>query len=159
MSHPLYNTTGLQKDNKSHVMYALANKQMELKQLEDEYKVKINKIKSDLVAMEQVICLFDENCTETLDKINKKNQNTRIVTKSGEHRFARGELGKLILTQLRISTKPLTINEVHDKIKTLMKYDFDFKTNVKDGLKTLSNKGITEVAESIGRNNAYKIKD
>jgi hypothetical protein len=34
--HPLYNTTGLQKNKKSHVLYALANKQMELKQLEDD---------------------------------------------------------------------------------------------------------------------------
>ena len=42
--HPLYNTTGLQKNNKSHVLYALADKQMELKQFEDEYKSKIAKV-------------------------------------------------------------------------------------------------------------------
>ena len=70
--HPLYNQTGLQKDNKSHVMYALSNKQMELKQLEDEYKSKIAKIKTDLIAMEQVICLFDNNCSETIEKLNTK---------------------------------------------------------------------------------------
>ena len=43
--HPLYNTTGLQKNNKSHVVYALANKQMELKQIQNEYEAKISKIK------------------------------------------------------------------------------------------------------------------
>ena len=38
--HPLYNQTGFQKNNKSHVLYALANKQMELKQIQDEYEAK-----------------------------------------------------------------------------------------------------------------------
>ena len=50
--HPLYNDTGLQKNNKSHVLYALATKQMELKQIEDEYQAKILKVKSDLSALE-----------------------------------------------------------------------------------------------------------
>jgi len=66
--HPLYNTTGLQKDNKSHVLYALANKQMELKRLEDEYRTKIIKIKSDLSALEHTICLFDSDCSEIIAK-------------------------------------------------------------------------------------------
>jgi len=39
--HPLYNTTGLQKNNKSHILYALADKQMELQQLQKEYSEKI----------------------------------------------------------------------------------------------------------------------
>lgn len=43
---------------------------MALKQIQDEYEAKISKIKSDLAAMEQVICLFDGDC----DKIIKKNK-------------------------------------------------------------------------------------
>ena len=45
--HPLYNSTGLQKNNRSHVMYALANKQLELKQTQEEYETKISKLKSE----------------------------------------------------------------------------------------------------------------
>ncbi len=61
MTHPLYNQTGLQKNNKSHILYSLANNQMELKQIQDEYKAKISKIKNDLMALETTICLFDES--------------------------------------------------------------------------------------------------
>jgi hypothetical protein len=57
--HPLYNQTGLQRDNKSHVLYALANKQMELKLIQDEYEAKISKIRVDLLALETTICLFN----------------------------------------------------------------------------------------------------
>ncbi len=70
--HPLYNTTGLQKNNKSHVLYALADKQMELKQLQKEYSKKILKIKSDLSSLKTTICLFDDDCENTIAKISKK---------------------------------------------------------------------------------------
>ena len=63
--HPLYNTTGLQKNNKSHVLYALANKQMELQELQEEYSKKISKVQSDLSALEATICLFDGDCDKT----------------------------------------------------------------------------------------------
>ncbi len=60
--HPFYNQTGLQRDNKSHVLYALANKQMELKLIQEEYEAKISKIRVDLSALETTICLFDGEC-------------------------------------------------------------------------------------------------
>ena len=50
--HPLYNTTGLQKNNISHVFYALVDKQIELKQLQKEYS---KKIKSDLIALKSIV--------------------------------------------------------------------------------------------------------
>lgn len=62
--HPLYNKTGLQKNNKSHVLYALADKQIELQKLQEEYSTKIAKVKSDLSALETTICLFDDDCRE-----------------------------------------------------------------------------------------------
>jgi hypothetical protein len=68
--HPLYNQTGLQRDNKSHVLYALANKQMELKLIQDEYEAKISKIRVDLLALETTICLFNGDCSKTIEKLN-----------------------------------------------------------------------------------------
>jgi len=44
--HPLYNKSGLQKNNKLHLLYVLTNKQMELQQLQEEYSKKIAKIKA-----------------------------------------------------------------------------------------------------------------
>lgn len=109
--HPLYNSTGLQKNNKSHILYALANKQMELKQLEEEYEIKISKIKSDISAMEQVICLFDGDCDETIEKINTHNESKRVRAKS-KSLFSHGELKQLVLKTLRTSNKPLKTDDI-----------------------------------------------
>lgn len=81
MTHPLYNQTGLQKNNKSHILYALANNQMELKQIQDEYKAKISKIKNDLMALKTTICLFDDNSLETIKKLTTRTSNTDIKSK------------------------------------------------------------------------------
>ena len=70
--HPLYNQTGLQKENKSHVLYTLADKQMELKLIQDEYEAKVSKIRRDLAALETTICLFDENCTPLCSMITQQ---------------------------------------------------------------------------------------
>ena len=118
--HPLYNETGLQKDNKSHVLYALANKQMELKQIQDEYEAKILKIKADLEAMEQVICLFDGDCGKTIEKLNiKSSSNNRKPRKSY---FKSGEAMSLILKTLRVANKELSFQE-------LLKLIWDIKSN------------------------------
>lgn len=109
--HPLYNQTGLQKNNKSHVVYALANKQMELKQIQEEYEAKISKIKSDLVAMEQVICLFDADCSKTIKKINTHSDNKRVRAKP-KSLFGHGELKLLVLKTLRTSSKPLKTDDI-----------------------------------------------
>jgi hypothetical protein len=110
--HPLYNQTGLQKENKSHVLYALADKQMELKLIQDEYEAKVSKIRRDLAALETTICLFDENCSETIKALNTKMK--RAVKTKREMFFERGELRKLILTILRTSKKPLRTGEMTD---------------------------------------------
>lgn len=126
--HPLYNQTGLQRDNKSHVLYALASKQMELKQIQDEYEIKISKIKLDLVALETTICLFDCDCNETIKKISEK-------TKSSKKRernllFERGELKKLILMTLRTSNNPLKTDEITNNILKIKEFDNQYFVNV-----------------------------
>lgn len=110
-THPLYNLTGLQKNNKSHVLYALANKQMELKQTEEEYNAKIAKIKSDLTAMEQVICLFDGDCGKTIEKINTHNNKKTQRTKP-QSLFKHGELKQMVLKTLRTANSPLKTDDI-----------------------------------------------
>lgn len=117
--HPLYNTTGLQKNNKSHVLYALTNKQIELKQLEDEYEKKISKIKADLTAMEQVICLFDGDCGKTIEKINNKSATSKPRVRNKY--FSKGECRKLVLTALRTATVPLKTEQISLKVQDLKK--------------------------------------
>ncbi len=92
-------------------MYALANKQMELKQIQDEYEAKISKIKSDLVAMEQVICLFDGDCSKTIEKINTYSDNKRVRAKP-KSLFGHGELKSLVLKTLRTSNNPLKTDDL-----------------------------------------------
>jgi uncharacterized protein YsxB (DUF464 family) len=108
--HPLYNTTGLQKNNKSHVLYALTDKQMELQQLQEEYNKKIIKIKSDLSALEHTICLFDSDCEEFFKKI--KGKTTRNSVKKRNSYFERGEAKKLILRALRTAKEPLKTSDI-----------------------------------------------
>jgi len=132
--HPLYNTTGFQKNNKSHVLYALANKQMELQQLEDEYKSKIAKVKSDLSALEHTICLFDRDCDETIQKLNNRTTHKHI------RRFKQGEMSSLILKELKSSDEAMTIKEITFNIQE--KYDFDVASHVRDGCKSLVKKGL-----------------
>ena len=119
--HPLYNQTGLQKDNKSHVLYALANKQMELKQLEDEYKTKIAKIKTDLIAMEQVICLFDDNCSETIEKIDKKV--SQSTNKKRNSYFKAGEAQNIVLSILKTSSTPVPTADLTKEAIRIQKLD------------------------------------
>ena len=141
--HPLYNTTGLQKNNKSHIMYALANKQMELKQLEDEYEAKISKIKSDLTALETTICLFDENCSETINRLDQKVKNSK--TKTRNIFFKSGEAMKLVLQTLRLSNNPLSFQEIFQKI-------WDIKSKEID----ISQKDKFEKSLSVTLNSIYK---
>lgn len=159
--HPLYNTTGLQKNNKSHVMYALANKQMELKQLEDEYEAKISKIKSDLIAMKQVICLFDEDCNKTIKKLNTKSSN--IIPKKRNKYFIKGECKKLILTTLRTAIEPLKSDEIATnivKIKNLENEDFiKIQKSILAQLKVLEKNNLAYKFDKVGLNYLWKIKD
>lgn len=113
--HPLYNHSGLQRENKSHILYALANKQMELKRIQEEYEAKITKLRSDLSALETTICLFDGNCSETLHKLNHKVKRTSTIKR--DCRFEKGELKKLVLSILRTSSTPLKTDQI---TKTIM---------------------------------------
>ena len=70
--HPLYNNSGLQKNNKSHVLYALANKQMELKQLEDEYQTKLLKIKLIFQHLRQLSVFLMEIVVRPSRRLMKK---------------------------------------------------------------------------------------
>ena len=123
MTHPLYNQTGLQKNNKTHVLYALANKQMELKQIQDEYEVKINKIKTDLIALETTICLFDNNGVETIKKLNKRTSNPSTKPKTRNRHFEKGEAKKLVLRVLRTSNNSLKTDEISLEVQKLKGID------------------------------------
>ena len=162
--HPLYNTTGLQKHNKSHVLYALADKQMELKQLEDEYQSKIAKVKSDLSALEHTICLFDNDCSETIAKITQKSANKRVVSRN--RYFDKGEIKKLILTTLRTADKPLKTSDIAlscQKIKNISINDKKInKTIAKIVISTMRQLEKKKLVEAVGKDGLsilWKIKD
>ena len=108
--HPLYNQTGFQRDNKSHVLYALANKQMELKLIQEEYEAKISKIRMDLSALETTICLFDGNCSETIEKLNEKT--AKSVQGVRNRYFEAGQAKKVVLNILKNSGVELMTEEV-----------------------------------------------
>ena len=162
--HPLYNTTGLQKHNKSHVLYALADKQMELKHLEDEYQSKIAKVKSDLSALEHTICLFDGDCNETIAKITQKSAKKRVVSRN--RYFQRGEIKKLVLTALRTADKPLKTSDIAlscQKIKNISTANNETnKTISKNIIKTLRELEKSNIVEVVGKDGLafiWKIKD
>jgi len=151
--HPLYNTIGLQKYNKSHVLDALVNKQMEFKQLEDEYQSKIAKIKTDLSALEHTICLFDNDCSETIAKITQKSANKRVVTRN--RYFDKGKIKKLILTTLRTVNKPLKTSDIAlscQKIENISTANKETnKTISKNIMKTLRELEKSNIVEMIGK--------
>ena len=144
--HPLYNLSGLQKNNKSHVLYALANKQIELKLIQDDYEAKISKIRVELSALETTICLFDGDCSKTIEKLNEKTAKTRAT----QHRyFNNGEAMKLVLETLRLSKEPLTATIIVDTIaerKGLLFKDnverYAFSKSLSVALNNIAKKGI-----------------
>jgi len=159
--HPLYNNTGFQKDNKSHILYALANKQIELQQLEDEYHIKISKIKSDLSALEVTIYLFDKDCDETITKIRDK-----TAQKRRNSYFGKREAKRLILTALRTSNKPLKINDISllcQKAKNISTQDNTINKYIQkivvEILRKLEKSGLVEVTGKDGLSLIWKIKD
>lgn len=118
--HPLYNSTGLQRNNRSHVLYALADKKMELKHLEDEYQTKLLKLQSDISALETTICLFDRDCKETISKIDKKVSNTAKRAKFVRNSyFEKGECKKLVLDVLRRSEETLSTEDISLKLQDI----------------------------------------
>ena len=162
--HPLYNTTGLQKNNKSHIMYALANKQMELKQLEDKYKAKISKIKTDLTALETTICLFDNNCDKTIENLNIKT--AKSTPKKRNKYFIKGECRKLVLKALRVATKPLKTSDISIKVQKLK--DININDNfinkniqkiIVEHLRAMEKSNLVEQVGKDGLNILWKIKD
>lgn len=159
--HPLYNQTGLQRDNKSHVLYALASKQMELKQIQDEYEIKISKIKLDLVALETTICLFDCDCNETIKKISEKSKSSK--KRERNLLFERGELKKLILMTLRTSNNPLKTDEITNNTLKIKEFDNQYFVNVQKSvlnqLVVIEKNQIAYKSSKEGLNYLWKIKD
>lgn len=162
--HPLYNQTGLQRDNKSHVLYALANKQMELKQIQDEYEIKISKIKLDLVALETTICLFDCNCDSTIKKLNVTSSKSKPKTRN-KH-FDKGECKKLVLSVMRTAREQLTTSDISLKVQDLKKIDKRDNTLNKNIqkivvliLRTLEKSNIIEQVGKDGLSIIWKIRD
>lgn len=163
--HPLYNESGLQKNNKSHVMYALADKQMELKQLQKEYEDKILKIESDLEAMEKVLCLFDEDCDKTLEKINLS---ASLKRKPYEHNryFKRGEAKSLVLKVLRGKNHSMKARDIAIEIQSInnMRTDNKLITNeivkvIQDTLRGLFKKKLVVKDDLVDTITMWKIQD
>lgn len=141
--HPLHNSTGLQKDNKSHVLYALADKKMELKRLEDEYNTKLLKLQNDISALETTICLFDGDCGRTIAKINEKVSKSRSRTNTARNSyFEKGECKKLVLDVLRRSKETLSTEDISLKLQ-------DIKAIPKDDI--VLNKKIQKTVVSLLR--------
>ena len=162
--HPLYNTTGLQKNNKSHVLYALANKQMELQELQEEYSKKISKVQSDLSALEATICLFDGDCDKTIAKIAQKSAKKRGLKRNSY--FERGEVRKLILRTLRTASKPLKTSDITLSCQTIKGIATDDKERnqaiakvIVETLRQLEKNNLVEAVGKDGVSLLWKIKD
>lgn len=136
MTHPLYNQTGLQKNNKKHVMYALANKQMELKQIQDEYEAKILKIKTDLTALETTICLFDGDCGKTIEKLNVKS--SRSTPRKRNKYFVKGECKKITLRLLREANKSISTDNIVKKSIEIQGFSLNDDYLVRNIAKTIN---------------------
>jgi hypothetical protein len=150
--HPLYNETGLLKNNKPHVLYALANKQMELKELQREYEARIAQIKLDLTAVEITICLFDENGRDTINRLNGVKKRA-----SSPRLFKNGELTALVIKCIKESDTPITNKEIALKIRTIKGIETDIWVKVKDCTKNLSNRGIIVNTDKYARECVYAI--
>lgn len=57
--HPLYNYSGLQKNNKPQVLYALVNKKAELEGLRIEAQKRVARIESEIQTISDSIKIFD----------------------------------------------------------------------------------------------------
>lgn len=164
--HPLYNSTGLQRNNKSHVLYALADKKMELKRLEDEYSAKLLKLQNDISALETTICLFDGDCDKTIakidEKVSKSNGKTKAVRNSY---FEKGECKMLVLSMLRESDVPLDTSNISILLaeKKALELDKNSLTNLqKTVLNTLSKCEQSGLISKVGKNSnnfLWGIKD
>jgi hypothetical protein len=161
--HPLYNETGLQKNNKPQVLYALTNKQTELKELQREFEIKIAQIKLDLTALELTICLFDEEYIKTPQTLYEtlSERKNRANTY-----FVKGEARRLVLEVLRKSSNPLKTREVSKIIQEKKEFDYnDTVVNaevtkiVTDALRYGVKTGIIEKIESVNDTLFWKIKE
>lgn len=155
--HPLYNSTGLQRNNRSHVLYALADKKMELKRLEDEYSAKLLKLQNDISALETTICLFDGDCRDTIAKIDEKvsKNNVKSRTKAARNSyFEKGECKMLVLSMLRESEMPLDTSNISMLLaeKKALELDKNSLTNLqKTVLNTLSKCEQSGLISKVGK--------
>jgi len=121
--HPLYNNTGLQKNNKSHVLYALTSKYDDLKKEAEDCKIRMAKIKIDLIAMEQVIDIFDGK----IDKKPKQKEKAEPCKISLNTIFDKGEARSFVLRVLRTSNEPMRAVDVAKEIQVLKGLGFEHK--------------------------------
>lgn len=160
--HPLYNSSGLQKNNKSHVLYALANKKMELKRIEEEYQSKLLKLSNDIAALETTIRLFDEGCQDTNEKIN---QHIAQISRRGNSRyFSKGECRKLVLSVLKGNSEPLRTEEISLRVQETKRIPINdniinkkIQKSVVDVLRKLERDGLVCFAGKEGLEILWKI--
>lgn len=92
--HELYNFSGLQRNNKPHVLYALVNKKNDLEANIEEYEAYLFKAKTDLMALKTTIGLFDENYAQQ-DALKQSSRSKKNIY------FKKGESKKILLGILR----------------------------------------------------------
>ncbi len=135
-----------------------------LKQLQKEYSKKISKIKSDLILLKSTICLFDEDCEETIIKISKRTS-SRGIKKRNSY-FEKGEVRKLILTTLRTSNEPLKTSEVSlscQSVKNIVSDDVATNKTIQKivvlTLRELEKKNLVKAVGKDGLAILWKIRD
>jgi hypothetical protein len=161
--HPLYNLSGLQKNNKSHVLYALTNKQIELKLIQDDYEAKISKIRVELLALETTICLFDRDCSKTIEKLNTK---AKRVQSERNRYFEKGVAKKVVLNIFKSSNTELMTEEITKKAIVLQGLEKDNQNvlinvgkTVLNILRALERDNIIINSSKSGRMLLWKIRD
>lgn len=140
--HPLYNETGLQKDNKPQVLYALVNKRAEIDGKIIALKKELFKLECDLNAIDQSITIFDPNLDiEIKPKMPKKE------TMYFPHKKVKVAIIKL----LKNSESALEITFIHESIakefdiNIVHKHNrYTFKNRVGNILSTLLKDGYLE---------------
>lgn len=120
----------------SHVLSALLNKHSEIIGLINYHKKEVKTLIETLNHINKTIKVFDP-------KINLSHLKGKIYHKYNTN-FKNGELSRLILTLLKDSSKPLTINEITNLIETQTGITNISEMSVRNCLNRYAKKEITQ---------------
>lgn len=120
----------------SHVLSALLNKRSELIGLVDYHRKEVKKLVNTLTHIDKTIKIFDP-------EINLSHLKGKVYRNYNKH-FKNGELSRLILTTLRESQKPLTINEITESLIFQTGINDISLMSIRNCLNRYAKKGITK---------------